>query len=383
MRTACRAALGSWHQGNMMAKSWSSQFSAIPRILSISLNRSASVPARMRAVDVKPGNGDAQHLVVKDVTRPKAPQDGYLVRVHATAINRADILQRQGKYPPPPGASPLLGLEIAGEISHVGPFTSTPKYKVGDRVCALLAGGGYAQYASVEEGLLMPIPPSLSFTQAAAIPEVFLTAYQALYYHAKINHLGPISPSRTILIQAGGSGVGTAAIQLAKFHHPKNIIIATAGSEEKCKKCIALGAHGAVNYKEHWAIKLPDLTNKKGFDIVVDCVGGPFFDLHLHLMNSQGTLVLVGFMGGSFVTKASLLPIWSKNLTITSSTLRPRPLAYKQELISKFMADCWGAFETGKLRPIVDKIFPMKDVIEAHTYVENRHNFGKVVMTVE
>lgn len=298
------------------------------------------------------------------------PQEGeLLVRVHATALNRADLLQRQGKYPPPPGASPILGLELAGEV--VQPAGA---WKQGDRIMALVSGGGYAQYAAVPAAMAMPLPSHFSFEQGAAIPEVFLTAYLNLF------DLGRLHAGDSVLIHAGASGVGTAAIQLARAADAR--VFVTASSDEKLQRCSELGAEAIINYNEQsFRKRALELTGGRGVDVILDFVGAPYWDDNLAALAVGGRLMLVGFQGGS-IGHVDLAPILSKTLTISGTGLRRTPLPQKIALTRAFVEFALPRFERGELVPVIDRVYPLEQAAEAHRYMHTNANVGKIVLTV-
>lgn len=325
----------------------------------------------MKAILVSKPGGPEQ-LSIGEFPAPVPREDELLIRVQAAGVNRADILQRQGKYPPPPGVSPLLGLEIAGVVSMVA---KTPGWKPGDRVMALLPGGGYAQLATVNYQMALPIPDNLSFEQAAGIPEAFLTAFQALF------RVAALKAGESVLIHAGASGVGSAAIQLAKAFGIR--AIATAGSDKKVQFCRSLGAELAVNYrKESFADAVLDFTAGKGVDAVIDFVGAPYWESNLKTLALDGRMVLLGLLGGYRAEALNLLPILRKRLAITGSTLRSRALNYKIRLCKEFKSKILPLFAEGTIKPIIDRVFHWQDVREAHRYMEANKNSGKLILKI-
>ncbi|MFC1464835.1 MAG: NAD(P)H-quinone oxidoreductase [Candidatus Brachytrichaceae bacterium NZ_4S206] len=314
--------------------------------------------------------GGPEVLRYGDVPDPRPAEGELLVRVRATAVNRADTLQRRGNYAPPPGASPILGLELAGEVVQpAGPW------RAGDRVMAVVTGGGYAELATVPAGMAMRIPDQFSFEQAAAIPEVFLTAYLNLFT------LGKLSAGETALIHAGASGVGTAAIQLARAAGAQ--VIATAGAPEKVAFCRDLGAALAINYKqEDFAERVLAFTEGRGADVVLDFVGAPYWNANLRAMAMNGRLMLIGMLGGSR-GELDLGPIMAKRITVTGTTLRRTPLPEKIALTQAFVAFAMPRFERGELRPIVDSVYPLRDAAEAHRRMEANRNIGKIVLVMD
>jgi putative PIG3 family NAD(P)H quinone oxidoreductase len=314
----------------------------------------------------------SQDLYWGDAPMPGVAPETVLVEVRATAVNRADLLQRRGLYPPPPGESNIMGLEVSGVVAATG--DKAGPWRVGDRVCCLLAGGGYAEYVTVHHAMLLPIPDGIDFEHAAAIPEAFYTAFVNLALE------GRLAAGERLLIHAGASGVGTAAIQLAR--HLGARIYVTAGTDEKLRRCIELGAHAGINYKtEDFGERLATLTEGEGVDVVLDCVGGPYLERHLSLLRTRGRLVIIGLMGGAR-TEINLAPVVGKRLRLIGSVLRSRTLAEKIELTDAFTTEVWPLFETGKLHPVVDVIYPLTDAVAAHQHVAANKNFGKVVLRV-
>ena len=324
----------------------------------------------MKAILVKgDGSGD---LVWGDAPAPTYGANDVLVDVHATAVNRADLLQRRGFYPPPPGESEILGLEAAGVVSAVG--ATVTRVKVGERVCALLGGGGYAEQIAVHESMALRMPPGLDFVQAAAIPEAFYTAFVNVVQEAEL------AVGERVLIHAGASGVGTAAIQVVRAFGATALV--TAGSDDKIARCTALGAVAGVNYKrESFAERIAALTEGQGVDVILDCVGGSYLEGNLGSLRSRGRLVIIGLMGG---TKAdiNLGPLVARRLRVIGSVLRSRSLAEKIAITDAFRTEVLPLFARGELQPIVDKVFPIAEAAAAHDYVAANQNFGKVVLRV-
>jgi len=322
----------------------------------------------MKAVIVS----DDQSLSWGEIEAPEPGEGEVLIRVHATAINRADLVQRRGGYPPPPGASPILGLECAGEIVAIGEGVTT--WKEGDRVCALLAGGGYAEYAVAPAGSVVRIPGGYSFAHGAALPEVFATAWLNLFIEANLN------PGEKVILHAGASGVGTAAIQLCRaFGNP---CFVTAGSDEKIDTCIELGAEtGANRHTESFGEKAKEFAAGTGIDVILDPVGAAYFHDNLHLLGVGGRLVLIGLMGGA-KTEIDLAQLLLKRIRIVGSTLRSRPVEEKAVVMSQLEQQVWPLIEKGDIRPIIDQTFAITDAEAAHERVASDATIGKVVLTV-
>ncbi len=308
-------------------------------------------------------------LVLGDAPDPQPGTGELLVRVRAAGVNRADLLQHRGGYAPPPGASPILGLEIAGEV-----VTPLDEWNTGDRVMAVITGGGYAEYATVPVGVAMRIPYTLSFEEAAAIPEAYLTAYLNLFT------LGKLHGHELVLVHAGGSGVGSAAIQLA--HAEGAFVFTTAGSDEKLARCRELGANVTINYKKQsFADEIRSVTDGRGVDIVLDFIGAPYWDANMAALADGGRLMLIGFMGGA-AGDLSLGAIMGKRLTVVGTTLRRTPLPEKIELTEAFIDYGLPLLESSEIKPIVDRVYALAQASEAHQYMESSANFGKIVLTV-
>jgi len=315
----------------------------------------------------QPGEPDV--LRYDDAPDPQPGADELLVRVHATAVNRADLLQRRGGYAPPSGASSILGLELAGEVVQ-----AVGQWRIGDRVMAVVTGGGYAELAAVPAGMAMRIPERFSYQEAAAIPEAFLTAYLNLFT------LGRLQPGEVALIHAGASGVGTAAIQLARAAGARAIV--TAGADAKLALCRALGAELAINYQsESFVERVQAATGGRGADVVLDFVGAPYWDSNLAALALGGRLLLIGFLGGSR-GQLDLGMMMGKSLTVASTTLRRTSLPQKVALTQAFTAFALPRFERGELRPVIDRVLPIAQAAEAHRVLEANSNAGKVVLSV-
>ncbi len=316
--------------------------------------------------------GGPEVLQIASWPDPIIGQEELLVKVHATALNRADTLQRKGHYPPPKGESEIPGLEMAGEVIAVG--SKVDNWKIGDRVCGLLAGGGYAQQVRIHKDMALPIPTGLSFEQAAAIPEVFLTAFQAIKW------LGNFQASETALIHAGASGVGTAALQLIKAIGGKSIVTASAGKHDIC---LRLGADHAIDYKtQNFEKEVLDLTDRGGVDLILDFIGAPYLERNVNLLKTDGRLIILAFMGGAQAPHLNLGLVLRKRLRIIGSTLRARELKYKIELTQALRQFLWARLESGAIRPIVDSVYDWSEVGLAHRYMEENRNQGKIVLRV-
>jgi putative PIG3 family NAD(P)H quinone oxidoreductase len=316
-------------------------------------------------------DGSRKRLLWGDSPLPTIGPEDVLIKIRATAVNRADLLQVQGLYPPPPGASEILGLELSGEIAELG--SEVHEYSLGERVMALLPGGGYAQYAALPASLLLRIPESWSFEQAASVPEVFFTAYLNLFQE------GRLQADESVLIHSGASGVGTAAIQLASYFGAK--VYATAGSLEKCRVCLSLGAELAINYKEQDFAEEILKHNKSGVNLIIDTVGASFLNRNLKVLAPRGRLVLLGLLGGA-KTELNLGSVLMKRLQIIGSTLRNRTLAEKAALTKEFSDKVLPLFSQGKIKTVVDRVYPIEETEQAHKYVADNLNMGKVILVL-
>jgi len=325
----------------------------------------------MKAVIIKEPGGP-EVLSVGEYPTPTPGEKEVLIKVKATALNRADTMQRKGFYPPPPGASPILGLEVAGVIETVG--SSVTAAKIGDKVCALLAGGGYAEYACVHEDLLLPIPPAMDYAHAAGIPEVFLTAYQALIY------LAELQAGETIMIHAGASGVGTAAIQIAKSIGANVIVTASSGKHQLCKD---LGANHCIDYKaQNFETEVANITDGKGVNVILDFLAASYFQQNINCMAVDARMVMLAAMGGVKVSDLDMGKIVWKRLKIMGSTLRARSLDYKIKLTKDLKEQFWANFNDGSFKPIIDSQFDWTDVVAAHERMEANLNAGKIILKI-
>lgn len=327
----------------------------------------------MRAVQYTSG-GTAEQMYISPVPKPVLKEKEILIRVHTTSVNRADLIQRKGMYPPPPGVSEILGLEAAGEVEKVGP--GCVRWQEGDCVMALLPGGGYAELVAAHEDHVMRIPDSMTFEEAGGVPEAWLTAYQLLH------KVAGIKPGQNVLIHAGGSGVGLAAVQLARVAGAVPIV--TAGAPEKLLKATQLGAAAAYNYKkENIAEKISKFTNGHGADIVLDCIGRSMLDDNCQAVAVDGCWVVYGLMSGSKVESADFLSmILRKRIRLQGTTLRSRDTQYKTELVNDFAQNILPRFKSKELQTVIDKVFPLGQISHAHRYIENNSNTGKVIIRV-
>jgi len=315
--------------------------------------------------------GDGSDLRLAEVPAPEPGPGELLIDVAATAVNRADLLQRRGLYPPPLGASEILGLECAGVVAGLGPGLTG--WQPGDRVMALLAGGGYAARVAVPAVCALPVPERLTLVEAAAVPEVFLTVALSVF------RLGGLTGGGSLLIHGGGSGVGTAAIQMAKAAGAT--VIVTAGSDEKCRRCLELGADRAVDYRAgDFVAAAREATGGRGVDVVLDPIGGPYLERNLAALATGGRLVVIATMGGSRA-EIDLAALLRRRLAVVGTTLRARPLDEKAALVADFAGRFLPLLADGTLRPVIDRVLPITEVAEAHRVVTASEHFGKVVLT--
>ncbi len=325
----------------------------------------------MKAIVIEAA-GEESCMRLGDAPAPSLRAGCIRIRVAATAVNRADLLQRQGLYPAPPGESAILGLECAGEVAEVA--SDVHNWRVGDRAMALLGGGGYAQEVVVDAGSVMRVPANLSFDQAAAIPEVFLTVFLNVF------QLAGLPDGGSALIHGGGSGIGTAAIQLVKA--ASGTAIVTAGSDEKCARCSQLGADIVVNYTTgDFSKSIAEHTERRGVDVILDSIGGPYLEPNLASLAIGGRLVLIGLMGGA-KSEINLGQLLVRRLAIIGSTLRARPLDEKARLAAAFMDRFGTALGEGTVSPVIDRVLDLADAPEAHRVLKASEHFGKVVLRV-
>jgi NADPH2:quinone reductase len=330
------------------------------------------IPEQMKAVEIaRPGGPEVLRLVERPVPQPKANE--ILIKVAAAGVNRPDLLQRSGTYPVPPDASDLPGLEVAGDVAAVG--SSVKTLKTGDRVCALVHGGGYAEYCVAPEVTALPVPKGWSLIEAASLPETFFTVWGNVYDRAKL------APGESLLVQGGSSGIGVSAIQMAKA--TGNRVFATAGSDEKCAACVRLGAEKAINYKtQDFAAEIKAATGGKGVDVILDMVGGDYVPRELKSLAEEGRLVFIAFLRGH-KTELDINEVMRKRLTISGSTLRPRTVEFKGSIARKLREKIWPLIEAGKIRPEVYKTFPLAQAADAHRLMESSQHIGKIVLTLQ
>jgi NADPH2:quinone reductase len=325
----------------------------------------------MRCIQIaKPGGPDV--LVPAERPNPTPKANEILVKVAAAGVNRPDVLQRMGKYAVPPDASDLPGLEIAGEVAACG--AAVKLWKPGDKVCALVHGGGYAEYCVTPEVQALPVPRGLSMVEAASLPETFFTVWSNVYDRARL------APGETLLVQGGSSGIGVTAIQIARAMG--NRVFATAGSDEKCAACVELGAEKAINYRtQDFVAEVLAATGGKGVDVVLDMVGGDYVPREMKCLASDGRLAFIAVLGG-WKTELNITELMTKRLTLTGSTLRPRTVEFKGAIARSLREKVWPLIEAGKIRPVIFKTFPLAQASAAHALMESSQHIGKIVLSV-
>lgn len=330
-----------------------------------------SLPSSMRQIRFA-GAGGPEVIQVETGAIPVPGPGQVLVKVVAAGVNRPDCLQRAGGYPPPPGATEIPGLEISGRIVALG--DGVKEWKIGDEVCALVISGGYAEYCVADGPLCLPVPKGLSLFEAGGLPENVYTVYDNVFTR------GRLKAGETILIHGGSSGIGYTAIQLAK--NAGATVIATAGSDDKCQFCRDMGADFAINYrKEDWAARVKEITEGKGVNVVLDMVGGPYIQQNLNALAFEGRLVQIAFLQTSR-TEFDFMPLMLRRLTITGSTLRPRSVELKKAIADKLRSDVWPLYASGKVKPVIHKIFPLEQTREAHALMESSAHVGKIMLEV-
>lgn len=325
----------------------------------------------MRAIEItQPGKPEVLQLCERPM--PVLKDGEVLIRVHAAGINRPDVLQRLGKYPVPPGASDLPGLEVAGEI--VDGDLSGSDFKKGDLVCALVQGGGYAEYCAAPLAQCLPVPEGLSALEAATLPETYFTVWSNVFQRARL------SDGESLLVQGGSSGIGVTAIQLARALGHR--VFATAGTDDKCRAVEALGAERGINYRdEDFVAVIKELTNGKGVDVVLDMVAGDYVAREVDCLADDGRIVVIALLGGARAD-VDLGQVLRRRLTITGSTLRPRPVAFKAAIARELREQAWPLFAQGKIKPVVHAVFPLAQAAEAHALMESSTHVGKIVLQV-
>jgi NADPH:quinone reductase len=331
-----------------------------------------TLPTEMTYVDL-PSPGSPEEMVLARGPLPEIRPGDMLIRVEASGVNRPDVLQRQGHYPPPPGASPILGLEVAGEVVALG--EGAEGFTIGDKVCGLANGGGYAEFCALPATQALPWPRGYDAARAAALPETFFTVW------ANVFQMADLVEGEKILIHGGSSGIGTTAIQLARAFGAE--VFVTAGAKDKCDACVSLGARRAINYREEdfKAVVLEE-TGGRGVDVILDMVGAPYFDRNIGSLAKDGRLSIIAFLGGASVEKANIAPILGKRLHVMGSAMRPRTAVEKEAIRDDLLDNVWPLLDEGDVAPVMHAVVPFSNVVEAHRLMEAGNHIGKIVMTL-
>ncbi|HEX3576526.1 MAG TPA: NAD(P)H-quinone oxidoreductase [Rhodopila sp.] len=332
-----------------------------------------SLPQTMTYVETNGAGGpEVLRLATGPVPAPKP--DEVLIRVQAAGVNRPDVAQRQGSYPPPPGASPILGLEVAGEVVAIGDQVST--LAVGDHVCALTNGGGYAEYCTAPAPQCLPWPNGYDAIHAAALPETSFTVWANLF------QMGGLAKGQTALVHGGSGGIGVTAIQFA--HEFGARIFTTVGSDQKAAACLKLGADAAINYRtQDFVAEVKALTEGRGVNVILDMVGGPYMARNVRSLGMDGRLVIIAFLQGSKVQDFDFVPVLVRRLTITGSTMRPRTTAQKGAIATDLRTKVWPVLDAGRCRPVIHATFPLAQAAEAHRLMESSQHIGKIMLSIE
>lgn len=328
-----------------------------------------SLPAQMRFIDL-PRFGEPEVMQVATGPVPVPGEGQLLVRAEAVGVNRPDVAQRQGTYPPPKDASPILGLEMAGEIVAIGP--GVRGFAVGDRVCGLTNGGAYAEYCVLPAGQALRFPKGFDAVQAAALPENYFTVWANMF------QMAGLTEGEKVLVHGGSSGIGTTAIQLARAFGAE--VYATAGSQEKCDACVKLGARRAINYKTEDFAEVIKAETGNGVDVILDMIGAAYFERNVASLAKDGCLSIIAFLGGAVAEKVNLAPIMMKRLTITGSTLRPRTAEEKRAIRDDLLSQVWPLLDEGKFAPVIDTVVSFDQVAEAHRLMEASGHVGKIML---
>ncbi len=331
-----------------------------------------SIPTQMNLIEAK-GAGGPEVLQLTQGPVPQVGAQDVLIRVAAAGVNRPDVLQRKGRYPIPPDASPIIGLEVGGEIAAVGP--DVKDWKVGDKVCALTNGGGYAEYCRVPMGQVLPWPKGYDAIRAGALPETYFTVW------ANVFQMGHLRAGETVLIHGGSSGIGSTALQLGREFGAH--VFVTVGGASKVEACLKLGAEVAINYREQEFEKIvAERTGGRGVDVVVDIIGAKYFDRNLEALGKDGRLVIIGTMGGNIVEQFNLNRVQAKRLSIMGSMMRPRTPAEKAAVASDLRAKVWPVLDAGRCAPIIHEVLPLAEAAAAHRLMESSDHIGKIVLRV-
>ncbi|WP_239025086.1 NAD(P)H-quinone oxidoreductase [Rhodoligotrophos defluvii] len=330
----------------------------------------ADLPNEMTAIEIsRPGGPEV--LKPHRLTVPSAGERELLIRVIAAGVNRPDVLQRQGHYPPPPGAPATPGLEVAGRVVRCGPGTT--RFQEGDSVCALVAGGGYAEYCVAAEANCLPVPAGLTPLEAAGLPETFFTVWTNVFQR------GGLKAGETLLVHGGSSGIGTTAIMLGRAFGAR--VFATAGTAQKCRACEELGADRAINYREEDFVEIvKNATDGRGVDVILDMVGGDYIARNIGAAAVDGRIVMIAFLGGPSA-KVNFMPVMQKRLVVTGSTLRPRSVEEKAAIARELEAHVWPLFASGVIKPVIDSTFPLEEAAHAHQRMEQGAHIGKIILT--
>ena len=330
-----------------------------------------TLPELMTAIEIT-APGGPEKLVPNRRPVPRPAPGEVLIKVATAGVNRPDCLQRQGGYPPPPGASDIPGLEVAGTIAALG--EGVEDWMIGDEICALLTGGGYAEYCTAPAPQCLPIPAGLTLQQAAALPETFFTVWSNVFDRARLQ------PGETLLVHGGTSGIGTTAIQLAKALGSR--VFVTVGGAEKMQPCLDLGAERAIDYREEDFVQaVKELTRNRGVDVILDMVGGDYTQRNLSALAVEGRLVFIAFLRGAKV-ELNLAPVMMKRLTVTGSTLRARPVEHKAPIARSLQHIVWPLLTSGVVRPVIDRVFPLSEAAAAHALMESNRHIGKLLLQV-
>jgi putative PIG3 family NAD(P)H quinone oxidoreductase len=332
----------------------------------------AALPERMTAIEIeKPGPPEVLRPALRPVPAPAAGE--VLIEVAAAGVNRPDVVQREGNYAPPPGVTDIPGLEVAGEIVALG--SEVRRWRLGDKVTALVAGGGYAEYCVAPAPQCLPVPAGLSLLQAAALPETFFTVWSNVFER------GGLKPGESFLVHGGSSGIGTVAIQLASRFGAR--VFATAGNAEKCRVCEQLGAEKAIDYRESdFVAAVKELTGRRGIDVILDMVGGDYIARNVAALAPDGRLVQIAFLKGAKIAEMNFMPVMLKRLTITGSTLRPRSVDEKAAIAQALEAKVWPLLAAGEIGPVLDRTFPLAEAAAAHARMESSQHIGKIMLEV-
>ena len=330
-----------------------------------------NLPDTMTVIEITEPGGPEKLAPARCPVPTPAPGE-VLIRVAAAGVNRPDCLQRQGGYPPPPGASAIPGLEVAGTVVALG--EGVERWKTGDEICALLTGGGYAEYCTAPAPQCLPVPAGLTLQQAAALPETFFTVWSNVFDRARLQS------GESLLVHGGASGIGVTAIQLA--HALGSRVFTTVGNDHKVQPCLDLGAERVINYRnEDFVQAIKDATDNRGVDVILDMVGGDYVQRNLSALAVEGRLVFIAFLRGAKL-ELNLAPVMMKRLTITGSTLRARPVEHKAAIAANLQKTVWPLLASGAIRPIIDRVFPLTEAVAAHALMESNHHVGKLLLQV-